>query len=88
MFCAYCGKPIAQDGQYCTNCGKPVTPAAHPDLSTSTDQQREVRLLQAYDQELTDFGAVFSKAARTGKEDLRRAVSEYRRKVDIYEKQV
>lgn len=34
MFCAYCGKPIAQDGQYCPHCGKSVAPASQISAST------------------------------------------------------
>lgn len=88
MFCAYCGKSIAQDSQYCPHCGKPMTSAVQSDTSKSANQQRELTLLQTYDQELVDFRENVIKAARAGKEDLRRGMSEYGRRVEIYENQV
>lgn len=88
MFCAYCGNPMAQDSQYCATCGKPVTPAVQPETSMSTNQQRELKLVERYDQELADFGERVSEAFRAGKEDFQRFIREMRRRIDIYDKQV
>ena len=54
----------------------------------SANQQTELKLVETYDQELTDFLEKAIDAARGGKEPLKRFLKEAQRKIDIFEKQV